>query len=284
MTPAMSNIAWAPHEHADALALLSRWGVSGLEVAPGLLFASADDPFDPPMEDVRLVRETVAAAGLRLVSMQSLLYGSVGTSLFGTPHERAAFVRQMTRSIVLAERLGIPNLVFGSPKQRRIPPEFTPDQAEEIALEVFARLADRAAAAGTVIAFEHCPEAYDTNFLNTFEEAHAFVVKAAHPALAVNLDVGALRLSGENFPTDRIERINHVHISEPWLAPAPASTAGVEPILRALKAADYRKSVSIEMKPHPAGLGGVANCLGLLAEAWAAADIGGDFGHSYGRH
>lgn len=284
MTPAISNIAWSTDALPDALALLSDRRIQGLEIAPGLLFAHADDSFDPPYESVTQMREAISTAGLRLVSMQGLLHGSNGASLFGDLDERRAFEQQMIRSIVLADRLGIPNLVLGAPRSRRIPSHMSREQAEETALAVFGRLACRAAEAGTVIAFEHCPAAYGTNFLTTFAEASAFVCKAAHPALAVNLDIGALRISGEGFPTDGVELINHVHISEPWLAPAPPSAASVEQILGALRTANYSKSVSIEMRPHPTGLDGVAKCLGLFAEAWSSANIGGTFGQPRARH
>jgi sugar phosphate isomerase/epimerase len=70
---------------------------------------------------------------------------------------------------------------------------------------------------------------------------------------------------------DIAARLNHVHVSEPDLAPAPADAAVLVPVLRALQAAGYAKAVSIEMKRPPQGLTEVRRAVTRLAEAHTAA-------------
>lgn len=253
MRLAVSNIAWAREERLAAYDLLADCGIEGLEIAPGLFFAGADDPFVPDTDTAEAAVAEIAARGLSLVSMQSLLFGVVGAALLGNEGERAAFDRGMRRAIALAGRFGIPNLVFGSPAQRRIPPGMATAEAWRQAAETFRQLGDHAAANGTVIAMEPNAATYGTNFLTTLAEAEAFVAQVDHPAVALILDLGAMHMNGAfGSLADRLAqpmaRLNHVHVSEANLAPAPDDATDLVPVLAALRAAGYGRAVSIEMK------------------------------------
>lgn len=269
---AMSNIAWSPDERLEAYAILAEAGFTGLEIAPGLFFHAAEDPFMPNAASAATALVEAADAGLSLVSMQSLLFGVTGAALFEGAEARAALETGMRRAIALADRFGIPNLVFGSPLQRRVPEGMAMDDALDQAAEVFRKLGDAAAAAGTRIAIEANPAAYGTNFCNTLDEALAFVDLVAHPAIVPHLDLGAMHMNGDfaSVPgrlPDLAPRLGHVHVSEPDLAPAPADPAALVPVLRALRDSGYARAVSIEMKRAPEGLAAVRRAVGGLAEA-----------------
>ncbi len=272
MILAVSNIAWAPEERLEAYAAMGDAGIGGLEIAPAMFFPHSDDPFRPDAAEARRATEESAAARLRLGSMQSLLFGGEGASLFGDPEARERFCTGMDRAIGLAGRLEIPNLVFGSPGQRRIPDGLAPEQARAEAVQVFRRLGDRAVAAGTAISIESNPAAYGTNFLNTLAEAEAFVTEVAHPGIRLILDLGAMAMNGEAGTTAaRVPALapllNHVHVSEPHLAPAPAGVRELAPVLTALAAAGYTLAVSIEMKRPQGGMEELRQSLAKLREA-----------------
>lgn len=282
MRYAMSNIAWAYPEREAAYAALAAADMTGLEIAPGLLFAEAEDPFAPDAAALSAAKGEIAAAGLTLVSMQSLLFGVQGADLFGDDDGRAAFETGLRRAIALAGRLEIPNLVMGSPKQRLRPEGMERETAFARAAEILRPLADEAAAAGTLIAMECNPVQYGANFLTEPEETLAFVRQADHPAITLNFDIGALHLT-EKF--DRIETlldeagpaISHVHLSEPFLAPAPAAADTAARAIRKLAAMGYGRAFSIEMRQPEGGLSDVDAALQRLtaARACAAAPEGG---------
>lgn len=276
MKLAMSNIAWSADERLEAYAILAEAGIASLEIAPGLFFHAAADPFDPDAAIAREALREAADAGLTLVSMQSLLFGVTGAALFEGAEARATFEAGMIRAITLAGRFGIPNLVFGSPAQRRVPAGLAMVDAMDEAAAVFRRLGDAAAAAGTCITIEANPAAYGTNFLNTLEEAEAFAALVDHPAIALILDLGAMHMNGcfSDVPArlpSLAPRLNHVHVSEPDLAPAPADPIALAPVIAGLRAAGYAKAVSIEMKRPPQGLAGVRRAVARLVEAQQAA-------------
>lgn len=254
-----SNIAWSPEERLAAYDLMQAAGLTGLEIAPALFFWVAEDPFNPNKAVAETALAEIRSRGLSLVSMQSLLFGVDGASLFGDGDGRAAFERGMNRAIDLAGRFGIPNLVFGAPMQRRIPNGMAIKDAYSQSIDVFRRLGDRAAAVNTVISLEPNPKAYGTNFLNTLDEVEELVAQVAHPSVAIVLDLGAMHMNGDfETITGRISTVlpslNHVHVSEPHLAPAPKDITILAPVLVALRAARYRRAISIEMRRDEGGL------------------------------
>lgn len=272
MILAASNIAWMPQERLAAYDLMQAAGLTGLEIAPALFFHQAEDPFNPENAIAAAAIAEIVERGLSLVSMQSLLFGAHGASLFGDADARRAFEGGMTRAIDLAGRFGIPNLVFGSPTQRRIPEGMAISDAVYQSAEIFRRLGDRAAAFNTVISVEPNPSAYNTNFLNTLDEVERFVATVAHPAVAIVLDLGAMHMNAEfettaGRITNLLPTLNHVHISEPLLAPAPDDKTALTPVLTALRAAHFSRAVSIEMKRHEAGLATLHSRITALVRA-----------------
>ncbi|CAN5369781.1 hypothetical protein BH10PSE13_BH10PSE13_11260 [soil metagenome] len=275
MRLAVSNIAWPADQRDAAYALLCERGISGLEIAPGLLLAGASDPFEPSARELEEALAPVRAAGLQLVSMQSLLFGVTGAALFGTAAEREALQRAMQRALALAQRLGIPNLVFGSPRQRAIPVGLDRARAEAIAIDTFRGLGDAAVAADTRIAIEPNAATYGTNFLNRIEEAEAFVRLVDHPGIALNFDIGALHNQGDFERIGPIAQaaadcIAHVHFSEAGLTAAPADSKQAAQALLALERTGYSGWYSIEMAAAPDALDALADAIARLQAAVAA--------------
>lgn len=269
MRLAVSNIAWAPEETARAYALLAARGVAGLEIAPGLFLADHPDPMRATLEEAAPAVARAARHGLRLASMQSLLFGVEAAALFGPEAGRQALEAGMGRAIALAGRLGVPVLVFGSPKNRVIPEGMGAEAARDIWLPAFRRIGAAAAAAGARVALEPNPEAYGTNFMTGLAETVAVAGAVDHPGIALNLDLGALILTGE---IDRIggdlpailPRVAHVHLSAPHLEPLATRRGEVARFLAALAAAGWDGWVSVEMR---GGLPALRDALDAVQEA-----------------
>lgn len=272
MKLAVSNIAWEPQAREAAYGLMGKYGFTGLEIAPGLFFSGAKDPLAPTEEEAVPRLAEVAAAGLSFVSMQSLLYGVEGAALFGNGAARESFISGMRRAIALAGRFGIPNLVFGSPRQRNVPEGMSAIEAMDIAVAVFRDLGDAAAAASTRLGIEFNPAVYGTNFLNTHTEVGAFVAAVDHPAVTMILDVGALHMNGDFDEIERIAdafapRVSHVHLSEPNLGPSPARAEQAARVMAAMGQAGYEGWYSIEMKSPEGGLAEIDTALARLRQA-----------------
>lgn len=252
MNLSVSNIAWPPEQKLEAYALLRDHGVTGLEIAPSLLFPGLASPLHASAEDCDRVIAQIAKFGLRPSSMQSLLFGVSNAQFFGSPIARQTLQETIRQAITLAARLGCPNLVFGSPKNRAVPAEMSDAQAKAIWRDTFLRIGDSAAAADVVIALEPNPVLYGTNFMTSIADTLAVVMAVNHPAIRMNLDLGAAIMTEEIatletwLPT-ALGVSSHVHLSAPELAPLATQVPAVQYLLSALKSADWQNWVSVEM-------------------------------------
>lgn len=250
---AVSNIAWQYEQNAAALAILRSYGVSGLEIAPGIMFSGADDVMAPSQARLVAELETVKEHGLQLVSMQSLFYGFSEAKLFGSRSEIEKFESALMRAIALAGRLQIPNLVVGAPKNRVVPDDTSRLDAWRHAKNIFRKLADIAAEHRCVLAMEPNPTIYGTNFLTTMTETFQFVDFVNHPAITLNFDIGSILSDGQQASassklSEYHHKISHIHISEPNLMPVPQDQQVTASILSAVEAADVQCWTSIEMR------------------------------------
>ncbi len=252
---AMSNIGWPVSAAERAYRHLQESGFSGVEVAPGLLFASEDDPRRPSPSAVRSARLEAERHGLSLVAMQALHFGLPDAQLFGDTHARGLFVNAIDTCCDLARRLDIGVLTIGSAAGRSFPEQMGVQDAWRLARDTLLPAADRADKAGLKLAIEPIPKAYGTNFLNTLGETVRFVSACDHPAIRVNLDTGAMQISGElaslvpAFAT-AAPWLGHIHVCRSHLQPVTLDDAWIGELARLVQArADAPLWMSAEMRP-----------------------------------
>lgn len=261
MKLAVSNIAWAAEDNGAAYGLMARYGFTGLEIAPTAVFPQ--EPY-ARLEEARAWREALwERYGFAVVSMQSIWYGRT-ERLFGSGEDRRALLDYTKAAVDFAAAVGCGNLVFGCPRNRSLPQGADAGAA----LPFFKEAGDYACAKGTAIGLEANPPLYNTNFINTTEEALALIERTGSPGFGLNLDVGAMIENGESpaLLKGRVGLIRHVHISEPGLQ--PIEPRALHHALRdILEDEGYGGWVSIEM--NKAG--------GLPALERAMAYVGGVF-------
>lgn len=253
---AVSNIAWEPHEDDAVAEVLRREGVSGVEIAPTKWRAR---PFDASADEIAEYRRSWEDRGLRIVSLQSLLFGRSDLQLFGTHGVRAALADYLRRVIDFAAQLGAHALVFGSPKNR-LRGALDLRDANEIAAVFFRDLGEHASAQRVAFCIEANPPEYGCDFVTTTAEAVDLCAMVDHPGIRVNADLGGMTLAGED-PRAAIRSardfIAHVHASEPHLGELGAS-ADHSAAAAALGEIGYDGWVSVEMR---AGVHGNVNAV-----------------------
>lgn len=242
MRLAISNIAWTAADDAAMLSFVAQSGLAGLEIAPTRIFP--EQPYADLGRAKTWADELRERYGLCVPSMQSIWYGRT-EKIFGDSADRERLIDYTRRAILFAEAIGCPNLVFGNPRNRD-----TDDvaAARPVALEFFRRIGDFAAEHGTVIALEPNPPIYSTRFMNRTGEAAEIAAATGCEGVKVNVDLGTIIENGEDIEELRhmVPLINHVHISEPYLAPVER-----RPLHRRLfillAETGYDRFVSIEM-------------------------------------
>ncbi len=237
---AACNIGWSEQEDEKMYSLLKQLGFSGLEIAPTRLFC--ENPYEHIADAVRWSRRIIEQYGLSVPSMQSIWYGRT-ESIFGSDAERSLLIDYSKSAIDFAEKIGCVNLVFGCPKNRAIPPGGDREQA----VRFFYTLGEYAAEHHATIAIEANPAIYNTNFLNTTEEALRFIEEVASEGVRLNLDTGSMLANQETVEVleGKEHLIHHVHISEPLLKTIQRQSLHDQ--IRELLENRYTGYISVEM-------------------------------------
>jgi sugar phosphate isomerase/epimerase len=241
---AVSNIAWEPSDDLEVTERLLAVGVDAIEVAPTKVWP---DLSRVSLASARSYGAQWERAGLPVVSAQSLLYGQPHLNLFDETRDQ--LVSYLNRVTDLCAAMGATALVFGSPRNRRRK-GLPLDAAHRIAVDVFGRLAEHAAAAGACICLEANPEQYDADYITRASEAAALVRAVDAPGLRLHLDTACMSLAGDDGPacvTEFAPLLRHVHLSEPFLGPVGTPDPEHIAVAAALRSAGYEHFVSVEM-------------------------------------
>ncbi len=218
MRLAISNIAWDTSEDRTIAALLHRYAIDAIDIAPGKYFP---DPMVATLTDILQVKKWWSDRDIEITGMQALLFGTTGLNVFGSEESRTVLQAHLAAVCRIGAELGATRVVFGSPRNRDRT-GLNDAQAMAIAIPFFRQLADVAQALGVTVCLEPNPEHYGANFMTDSSSTAAVVKQLGHPALRMQLDTGALTMNGEDprlVLQDYAALIGHVHLSEPRLVP-----------------------------------------------------------------
>jgi sugar phosphate isomerase/epimerase len=234
MRVSISNIAWAPTDDDAVAEILRGYGVDAVDVAPAKY---VPDVLTASDDDLTAVRRAWESRGFEITGMQSLLFGTTGFNVFGPEDVRERMLDYLGAVCRVGGALGARQLVFGSPRNRDRS-GLNDDTVRDVATSFFRALGDRAATHGVVVDLEPNPTDYGANFMTTSAETAEVVRRVDHPAIRMQLDLGACTMNGEDVgevvPASA-EIVGHVHVSEPRLAPVGDGTADHERAARVLE-------------------------------------------------
>ncbi len=241
MKLSISNIAWKSMDDQIIYHMMKAYGYFGLELAPTRVFPQR--PYERQIEAKEWAGCLQMEYGFAVSSMQSIWFGRQ-ENMFGTKEERQALLDYTKKAIDFAEMIGCKNLVFGCPKNRNLENE----KKAASAVSFFRELGDYAAMHHTVIGMEANPEIYHTNFINHTSEALDLIEAVDSAGFLLNLDTGTMIQNQECLDelAGRVNRISHVHISEPELKPIQKRKLHLE-LRELLEKENYQGFISIEM-------------------------------------
>lgn len=226
---------------------VSELGYESVELAPFTLAKSIDEL---SVERRRDIARSAAAHGLAIAGMHWLLVGPSGLQInHPDPTVRARTTAYLEELIRACADLGGKVLVFGSPKQRWVPPEVDYGEATRYARDVFAACARVAEAAGVTFCLEALP-APEANFLTTTAEAIELVRAIDSPALRMILDVKSMASEPVEMP-DLIRQaapyLAHFHANDANRRGPGAGDVDFVPVFQTLREVGYRGYVSVEV-------------------------------------
>lgn len=272
MKIALCNEVLQPLPFDRQCALASALGYDGLEVAP---FTLASDPMELSDADARNFARIAADHGLRISGLHWLLVAPRGLSIVSNDAAwRQRTTTVMERLVELCAAMGGHYLVHGSPRQRSVPADATPEQAWERAQACLERAAQRAQACGVTYCLEPLSRR-ETDLINTVEEAVRMVEQVNSPALRTMIDCSAAGQAEAIAVPELIERwvptghIAHVQVNDPNRRAPGQGEMAFTPILRSLQAmrqqGHYGNWIAVEPFDYqPDGPACAARAIGYL--------------------
>lgn len=242
---AISNIAWTGNED-KVFKLLSDLGVTGVEVAPGKIAGGWERLNVNVMKDYK---EHCANFGLVIPSFQAFLFGKPELQLLGDKYTFKAFKEHIKYISELAAVAGAEVLVFGAPKNRKLLGN-SYSEAQELAKERLAELADICWQYKVSIGLEAVPESYGGEIIKSYRESFDIVNFVNNPGLVMHLDTGCTFLNDESID-DAIKNtsdyMKHFHISQPGLGCFTKPAEYNFNALKTLSKSNYKSWKCIEM-------------------------------------
>lgn len=246
MRLAISNIAWDVVEDEEVVALLQKYQVDAIDIAPGKYFP---DPMNVSSSDIFRVKDWWGNHGIEITGMQALLFGTQGLNVFGSAQSQQAMLSHLAGVCRIAAGLKATRLVFGSPRNRDCS-GLNEQETIEIALSFFRQLGDIAQIHDVIICLEPNPTHYGANFMTTTAETAHMVELIQHPAIKMQFDTGAMILNQENISEilpKYSHLIGHIHISEAELLPIGTGNTQHNAIHNVLQQCLPAHVVTIEM-------------------------------------
>jgi sugar phosphate isomerase/epimerase len=247
---AFSNIAWDEAEEPQVLALLSRAGIAGIEVAPTKCWPDWKGITQPA---VAAVRQRFAGSGFSVPSLQAILFGHPELKLFGDEAALDGLLRHAELVAGVAAGLGAKTLVFGAPANRD-PGGLPPDEAMNIAVPRMRAMGEICARHGVWLGIEANPAAYQCKFVTRWYEAADLVRRCDSPGVRLHLDAACTLMAGDDI-VEAVEKttdiLAHVHVSEPQLGDFDAPQSDHARFAEALKRTGYQGWCSVEMRRAP---------------------------------
>jgi len=147
-----------------------------------------------------------------------------------------------------AQKAGIPYIVFGSGGARRVPDNFSKQEATQQFISLCKRLAPLAKKYKITVLVEPL-NTKETNIINSLSEGAEIVKAVNHPNIQLICDI--YHMLKENEPASDIIKyrkyIKHCHIAEKETRSAPGTKGDdFTPYFKALKKIKYKGCISIE--------------------------------------
>lgn len=249
MKLAVSNIAWTNEEEPAVAELLQRLGVRYVEVAPTKRW---HDPTKASILEIQEYKKFWSSYDIEIVAFQSMLFSRPDLKIFESEDNRDRTRAYLEDFLGVARKMNVRVMVFGSPKNRQRG-EMGDTEAHTIAKEFFGELGRVAEENDVEFCIEPNATQYACDFITTAQQGVDMVREVATPGFGLHLDIACMTLAGDDIVKsihEAASMLRHFHISSPMLE-LVEDRRDINHVAAAaaLRATNYDKFISIEMRP-----------------------------------
>lgn len=280
---ALCNETFQDRSFEDQCETIASLGYTGVEVAPFTISPGGDALRLEPAYGEYLL-STAQFYGLQIVGLHWLLAkteqlnGGRGFHLTSPDDEQRAATLAYTKHLIdLCYAMEGTIMVWGSPQQRNLDPDWSIDDAAKRAADLLHEAAEYAGRRGITIAMEPLGHV-ETNFLTSAREAAILIKLVDHPHCQLHLDVKAMsyeldaltpgtptpegitptREQIDHYMGELVKhhkgRLAHFHANDPNLLGPGMGEVNHTAVAQALREIDYQGWVSVEVfkyEPSP---------------------------------
>ena len=242
-------------DFARVFEYVKKCGYAGIEIAP---FTIGKDAFHISAARRMEIRRLAEKNDLEITGLHWLLARTEGYYLTSPdPAIRQKTADYFLELIRLCADLGGHFMVLGSPLQRNILPDVTPDQAFNYAAEVLQKTVPVLEQCDVRIALEPLAPK-ETNFLTTAAETVRLIEKIDVPSrVALHLDCKAMCSEDMSLPDlirSNKQHLIYFHLNDPNLQGPGFGELDFVPIMAALREIDYHGWASVEPFDYSPGI------------------------------
>lgn len=244
---AISNIAWEVNEDTEVINLLKQYQINKIDIAPSKYFSDFNSVSE---KDILHLKDYWNNNGFELIGMQALLFGTQGLNIFASDEIQTQMLNHLNNVCRIGRLLGANKLVFGSPKNRDIT-GLSNEKVRSMSKVFFNRLGDIADNNQCIVCLEPNPICYGANFMTNSLETLDIVKMVEHPAIKMQLDLGAITINQEDIEQvlkSSFSYVGHIHISEPELDIIGSSQINHREYAKAISAYIPDQILTIEMR------------------------------------
>lgn len=207
---ALSNLAWDLDQTDAVIDLMKANGLTRVELA----LTKYGSWSELNQDKIKSIRSYFDQKGIEIYSLQALTYG-LSYNLFDETW--TDLLIHLQKVLNYASILGCKVVVFGSPKNRSIPPDSA--YSEERVSDFFRLLNQAAKDYSITVCLEPNARIYSCNFLWNLEDTYFFVKKLGLSNIKMMADTGCMSLEDDSIKNIVLyqSEIKHIHLSEPYL-------------------------------------------------------------------
>jgi sugar phosphate isomerase/epimerase len=268
---AVSNIIWkkGKDNFADFLKTLTENNIYNVELALSCIW---EEPASCRESDIAWLKNLLEKYGVNISALHSLTYTRADLEIFGLPAKKNELIEYIKRYVELARLLGTENIVYGSPKSRKIH-GLSKAECDEVFLG-FLEKTDRFCT-GLNFNIEPLPASF-CEYLNTYTEAVNLLKSNNFKNVFIQLDLKAIFDSDSynlNFFIENKQYFRHLQVSDlDFGPPGHKDIINHNLVKDLLKAIGYQGFISMEAVSKSTGSPNFDNYLGEFSEIYGRND------------